>query len=141
MPSTETGVKKKCPRCDEIKDLIEFQMIKISKWKLGVYPYCKPCCRDIRMSLEAKKWGKSPESKAKRKISHQRYIEKYPEKRAARVKLNDYKRTYAYLRGKKCTICGSEKSIQAHHPDYNHPLQVVFLCHDCHVKLHIEEKN
>ena len=34
-----------------------------------------------------------------------------------------------------CKLCGELKSV-AHHDDYDKPLEVVWLCQSCHVKLH-----
>lgn len=36
-----------------------------------------------------------------------------------------------------CQNCGSEKS-QMHHPDYDKPLEIVWLCRPCHLTLHRE---
>lgn len=35
-----------------------------------------------------------------------------------------------------CSACGSGYRVQGHHPDYSKPLQVVWLCSDCHLLLH-----
>lgn len=35
--------------------------------------------------------------------------------------------------------CG-EKKVQAHHNDYNKPLEVVWLCITCHTKHHLNDK-
>lgn len=41
---------------------------------------------------------------------------------------------------KACECCGEENS-QIHHPDYDKPLKVVWLCRSCHLKLHKLLKN
>lgn len=38
-----------------------------------------------------------------------------------------------------CAICGKEQT-EGHHPDYNQPLMVVWLCPDCHRQLHYSLK-
>lgn len=35
----------------------------------------------------------------------------------------------------ECSRCGAVKS-EAHHPDYNKPLLIIWLCRDCHVLEH-----
>lgn len=35
-----------------------------------------------------------------------------------------------------CRDCGAEK-VQAHHPDYSKPLDVIWLCRRCHVAEHV----
>lgn len=37
-----------------------------------------------------------------------------------------------------CEVCGKER-VDAHHPDYRHPLDVRWLCRKHHVQLHKEE--
>ncbi len=37
---------------------------------------------------------------------------------------------------KRCQQCGREGNIDKHHPNYNHPLTIVFLCRRCHKREH-----
>lgn len=52
--------------------------------------------------------------------------------------------TNAVLRGEivkqPCEICG-ELKVAAHHPNYNKPLEVRWLCYQHHAQLHREERN
>jgi hypothetical protein len=41
------------------------------------------------------------------------------------------------LKHKPCKVCGDEK-VHAYHKDYSKPLQVVWLCHSHHQKLHAD---
>lgn len=50
-------------------------------------------------------------------------------------------KTYKYrgnLIEEPCEKCGSEK-VEMHHDDYDKPLQVRWLCRECHLELHGEE--
>ena len=38
-----------------------------------------------------------------------------------------------------CQVCGGVKT-EAHHDDYNKPLEVTWLCRSCHTKLHLLPK-
>lgn len=63
---------------------------------------------------------------------------RYPEKERARrilrkaVSLGKVKK----LSCKKCNFSKTE----AHHPDYARPLKVIWLCRQCHSKLHLKNK-
>jgi hypothetical protein len=79
-----------------------------------------------------------PEVKAKWRKYLQNHRKKNPEKAKARYTISNAKRwkikTFTIL---PCSTCGSKKS-EAHHPDYTKPLEIVWLCHPCHIKLHNE---
>lgn len=43
----------------------------------------------------------------------------------------------------KCSRCGKsgeEQRIELHHPNYDEPLEVVWLCKSCHMEVHSEPK-
>lgn len=39
-----------------------------------------------------------------------------------------------------CSACDSTKNIEAHHDDYNKPLEIRWLCHKCHFDWHSKNK-
>jgi hypothetical protein len=63
-----------------------------------------------------------------------RMMEKYPEKMRARQKVYRAKKS-GVLVPQPCEICESEENIQAHHPDYKKPLNVMWLCPVDHRKI------
>lgn len=61
-------------------------------------------------------------------------------------RLKDRARSYAnvykqrgYLQAQDCLSCGKSKLFtQMHHPDYQKPLAVIWLCRPCHRRWHRE---
>ena len=39
-------------------------------------------------------------------------------------------------RPKFCSVCGREVFVEAHHEDYNKPLEVIWVCKSCHENIH-----
>jgi len=39
-----------------------------------------------------------------------------------------------------CAMCGSDEKIQGHHPSYDHPRLIVWLCPKCHGAIHRKHK-
>lgn len=39
-----------------------------------------------------------------------------------------------------CQFCRKETGIQCHHPDYNKPYEVMWLCGSCHMQWHGKNK-
>jgi len=55
-----------------------------------------------------------------------------------RANARSYANTYlgrGKLQRQDCETCGNTES-EMHHPDYDRPLDVVWLCRPCHVALH-----
>ncbi len=60
-------------------------------------------------------------------------------KHAARTALGYALRKGRVAKADFCTICGSDKEIEGHHEDHSKPLEVVWLCRNCHVKYHADQ--
>lgn len=60
-------------------------------------------------------------------------------RRKAREVFNHYARD-KHIEKQPCEVCGNIKS-EAHHDDYNKPLEVRWLCFRCHRKWHKEHDN
>ena len=39
-----------------------------------------------------------------------------------------------------CVRCGNTKCLKAHHYDYSKPLDIIWLCVNCHAEVHMEIK-
>ena len=76
----------------------------------------------------------------KSKIRQRKFREKYrreePEKIKARRSVFIAVRSGSLKRKKNCENCNSNSKIQAHHHDYSKPLEVLWVCKDCHSKIH-----
>ena len=61
---------------------------------------------------------------------------KNKEKTIARNKLTAAIQKGTLMRPKTCSLCKKEDLIEAHHPDYSKPLEVLWVCRKCHCKIH-----
>lgn len=127
---------KTCTTCHQTKPLDAFYR----KGK-GHQPRCKQCSREYAKSDARKATLQRYNASAKKRACNQRYREKRPAIREAvhQVVYRAVKRG-DLIRPEACEFCGDEHSrIEGHHPDYNEPLRVLWLCPSCHTKLHNKE--
>lgn len=78
--------------------------------------------------------SKTPERKAYHRQNSKLMWEKYPERRSAHIAVGNAVRDGKLFK-QPCFICGSTK-VEAHHPDYSAPLDVVWLCKPHHEEVH-----
>jgi hypothetical protein len=63
-----------------------------------------------------------------------------------KLKTNCHSKIYYQLKIGKiikpicCQRCKAKKILEAHHPDYKKPLEILWICRRCHAKLHPSEK-
>jgi len=85
----------------------------------------------------SKNYRQTPSGKYSTQKTNRNNILKFPYKQKARIKVR-----LALISGKMqkpvlCTNCLKiKKNLHAHHPDYNKPLEVVWLCPKCHSSAH-----
>jgi len=65
-----------------------------------------------------------------------RSIAAYPERHDARMVVNGAIRSGIMERPETCARCCRSGSIQAHHEDYSKPLEVKWMCRQCHADTH-----
>jgi hypothetical protein len=66
-------------------------------------------------------------------------IEHYKKKLRVRHAVKLAIKSGRLIKPKKCQICGEEKPLEAHHLNYEHPLDVQWFCRKCHWKIHLPE--
>jgi len=84
----------------------------------------------------ARKSANSPRGIELRKAHIAKTRAEQPEKYRARNAVSNALRDGKITKASECYFCGSGDKLQAHHHDYSHPLDVVWLCPSCHGKLH-----
>lgn len=131
---------KICKGCFRFKSISQFY--KHSMMTGGYLNYCKSCvCRRI-------KFYRINNTEEIRKKDRERYRGKKKTNQGYMLNKNEYMRnwrspqktkahniTARKLRKNKppkCEFCNREKEPLAHHPDYNNPFEVNWICTFCH---------
>lgn len=155
---------KRCGNCGLTKPLDDFY--RDSGGRHGRGSKCKPCVdAAVRLWAEAnpkrkkeiedrwrsanperkrelgRKWSAENADAVRR--SHKRQNELNPEKRAARVALGHAVESGGIKKPEHCEDCGAKtpsRLLHGHHYDYSKPLDVKWLCAECHGELHRREK-
>lgn len=117
------GDKLRCSKCEQFKDPSEFYVNRST----GAYQYY---CRQCKQQWESEH----------REELNQRFYEKVKERNPQITKAYNAVqyalRTGELKRPITCQMCGGTCKPQAHHSDYNKPLDVQWLCIKCHRQLH-----
>jgi ribosomal protein S27AE len=138
-------VTKKCFKCGEVKDLDSFyghpqtadkhlnKCKTCSKWDAYLYrvknvekvrAYEKKRAKLVHRKAHSAKWAV---------ISRERHPYKYQ----AHCAVNNAVRDKKLLKPEVCSACGNKGTIAGHHDDYSKPLDVRWLCYDCHRDHHL----
>lgn len=133
---------KYCRQCGELLPLSEFYIHKAMAD--GHLNQCKSCVKNrVRKhrvenieSVRAydRKRSKLPHRIELRRLIVDRWTANYPGRRKAVNAVNNAVRD-GRLRKMPCWVCG-ELEVEAHHPSYSMPLDVVWLCVPHHRQLH-----
>lgn len=147
---------KKCTHCNKTLPLEDFHRHK--GLEDGRRNICKVCanehsrkyykehrekhlesCRSWREKNQTRynNYQKMYKANSLAQAAQRRYAMSHPIRVKAQKKLN-----YAVFKGEvekchKCQICGTVPDrIEAHHHDYNSPLEVIWVCNACHGWIH-----
>ena len=155
-----TGIEKKCSKCGEIKpiDLFQVDKRKVS----GKGSWCKEClnaasrkwgkensehCLVVKLKwreknrarydTKLKEWSSA--NLERRRVSLKNYRDRHPEniiKDKARQEIRWMIARGETERADNCSKCGKKCKTVGHHPDYNKPREVEWLCPRCHTITH-----
>lgn len=132
---------KTCFKCQQSKPQTEFyKHAAMADGRLGK---CKECAKADVIRHRQENWERvraydrlrasQPHRVATRARVVGGYVEKYPGRIKANNAVNNAVRD-GRLKRQPCWVCG-EKAV-AHHPDYDRPLDVVWLCQPHHKQAH-----
>lgn len=148
-------MERECTICKLIKPLEEFG--RSSKGKYGHDAQCKKCKyaktgrknyleSKERCHANAKRWNQKNRDLVNEK-ARLRYAEdksstiardrKHAEKIKAQHLVQTHVRRGKIIKPNICSICNCEaKRIEGHHADYSKPLEVIWVCNQCHHDIH-----
>lgn len=135
----EDPPKRQCSTCRGILLLSQFPPNKAQPE--GRSGQCRPCiCEAARRSKKKRKregYIQNHGVRTRENIELRR--RRYPEKLKARQCVQDAVKSGKLQKPSKCESCNREfpkKKLQGHHADYSKPLDVKWLCTDCHFTEH-----
>lgn len=145
---------KKCFKCGEIKPLSDFY--KHPEMPDGHVNKCKECNKkDVRENRKKRENYYNAYDRVRSKTPHRKAQKKKRESRPeVKEHIKKYKQQYEYAAKQRkaahdvgnavrdgrlekypCWVCGCE-DVEGHHPDYDSPLDVIWLCTKHHAEIH-----
>lgn len=134
--------QKICRACNKTKSMDQFYVHKAMKD--GHLNICVECVKlrvrkhrethDSTREYDRKRYRENPKRRINANERTKEYRLKFPEKYKARTAVNNAVRDKR-LKKEPCVICGNIRST-AHHEDYSKPLNVIWLCHLHHNRMH-----
>lgn len=132
---------KRCFKCFRVLQLEAFY--KHAAMGDGHLNKCKECTKkDVakhqlenleKIRAYDKRRASQPHRVAQRKAIFEAWKVHHPKRRAANILLGNAVRA-GRVEKLPCLICG--ENAEAHHPDYDRPLDVVWLCRPHHMQAH-----
>jgi len=156
MAKEPVSEKKTCFKCGESKPLTEFY--KHPKMADGRVNKCKECNKkDVqknyrenidnitkyerkRANLPHRVQAREDYAKTEQGLiagnkAKKAWIGRNPEKRQAQIILGNAVRS-GKIKKKPCEFCESTHRVHGHHDDYSKPLDVIWMCPQCHKDYH-----
>jgi hypothetical protein len=136
--------KKKCIRCRLA--LPHWEFYRHPDMPDGTVNKCKDCQkieakeRYRRKREEILRYDRKRSQTKRTRLVHLKSQRKrntrWPDKYKARNKLNNALRDGKIQKPERCDVCRRKRKIEAHHNDYSKPLEVIWMCFECHRKHH-----
>jgi len=117
-----------CRMCGSDENLMKHAKKKNGS---GYYFWCRECNREVRRKYASTKSG----SKVIRDHNSKSRV-KFKQKGNARSILSYHVRKGRISKPDCCDVCKIEVEPQGHHPNYDDPLNVIWVCRSCHAYLH-----
>ena len=130
------GLTSRCKECHKSK-------VKENREEKASYYQAYDAKRfqdDPRVRERHRRYQKTDAGKASLRKSRVKWLNDNADKRAAHVILNHAVAAQRVHKPEKCTVCGSGGRIEGHHEDYTRPLDVRWVCRQCHVNIHKEDR-
>lgn len=131
---------KRCFKCGTEKPLEDFY--RHSEMKDGRLGKCKECTKtDMRIDRLTKprvreydrQRANQPHRKALRSRVSGQWAKAHPDRRRAQGELARALKSGAIKKPSRCALCHLPSArLEGHHPDYAHPLAVIWVCKPCH---------
>jgi len=130
---------KKCFKCEKLKELNEFY--RHTRMGDGRLNKCKECAKkDTRKNRVANIEHYRAYDRARGNRQDQQYVTdyraKFPKKYKAHSMVSNAVRSGKIVKPSECSECCQPGHIEAHHDDYEKPLEVRWLCAACHKQWH-----
>ena len=131
------GHLNKCKQCTK-KDTIENRQANLDYYQA----YDRGRGNLPHRVQQNKRYQSTEAGREKSNLSKKKWCERNKEKRGATQAVNNAVRDGRLLKPDSCQHCGKTGcKIEGHHEDYSKPLDVVWLCTQCHSKLHKEKRD
>ena len=124
--SATDGLTSRCKTC-----LSEYQRKRRERENASKPPGWKQKTKDIVAYRKAWKAAHPGYATAKKREWWQRNKDRLRVKEAVRYALKTGK-----LVRQPCSVCATTERVEAHHPDYTKPLEVVWVCRKHHNEIH-----
>ena len=137
---------KICGRCKEWKPVIEFYRSTRDRYR----SQCKGCGREYKKEYysrpsainHVKEYYSRPDVIERTREYSKEYKREYRKRPGNYVKVTARRYLNAAVKSgiitrEPCVMCGEPRG-QGHHPSYDKPLMVVWLCLKCHSLLHLK---